>query len=293
MESQVKRLIPLLAILMASISISLSVYSQKPAPTVAKNTFATAFKLASADPELSAHAYLVKIVGEKNPLLKQRDWKPLPPASLSKLMTALVVSEHLPADDMISFSENTKNIREDGEKLSAIKSGEVLFFEDALKLLLISSANDAAVALAERLGGEEVFRRLADKKAGQLGLSNSYFLNPTGLDQAGHLTTARDLVRLSEYIWRTHPEIWEITRNLDTTVYSVSGQEYKIESTNKLLEDFPGILGGKTGFTDKAGESLILLYPVHPDKIAIIVLLRSDDRFGDARKIISWLENGF
>lgn len=257
-----------------------------------QSTFAVAAtNLVPTKPELSAHSYLVKIIGEKVPLIKQREWKPLPPASLSKLLTAVVAQEHLKEGERIIFSESAKTPREDGEKLSSLKAGEMLAKNDALRLLLISSANDAAEAISERLGGREIFKKLADKKASQLGLTDSYFINPTGLDQTDHKASARDLASLAEYIWRQHPEIWEITRQEEATVYSESGQEYKIVSTNKLLAEFPGIFGGKTGFTDKAGESLVLLYPVRPDKVAIIVILRSNDRFGDARKIIEWLEN--
>lgn len=315
MESQDKKLIPLIAILMASIAISLSISSQKPVTIGAQNILTVAAtNLAATKPELSAHAYLVRIMGEQNPLLKQREWKMLPPASLSKLLTAVVAKEYLRDDERVIFSASAKNPQEDGEKLSTINIGESLSKEDTLKLLLISSANDAAIALSEKLGGEEVFRKLADKKAQEIGLSSSYFLNPSGLDQPGHKTSGEDLARLAEYIWQYHPEIWEITRNINANIYSKSGHEYKIENTNKLLEEFPGILGGKTGFTDNAGESLILLYPVRPGKppyqeaagishctganpwcggkVAVIVILRSDDRFGDARKIIKWIENG-
>ncbi len=265
-------------------------------------------------PELSAHAYLVKFLEEKEILIKRREWKPLAPASLSKLLTAVIAKEYLPPDELINFSPSAKKSKEDGEKLSAVKAGEALTKEDTLKLLLISSANDAGEALRERLGGEELFKEFAKEKSRSIGLIDSNFLNPTGLDQAGHKSSAEDLARLAEYIWRRHPDLWKITRTIETNIYTESGEK-KLENTNKLLREFPAILGGKTGFTDNAKESLILLYPVRPDKpphqgatdisrcmggailwcggkVAVIVILGSGDRFEDGRKIINWLENG-
>ena len=130
-----------------------------------------------------------------------------------------------------------------------------------------------------------------NKKAGEIGLRNSSFKNPTGLDEADHLSTAEDLALLSEYTWRNYPQLWTLTRSPQSTIFSSAGQTYQIANTNELLEEFPAILGGKTGFTDNAKGNLILLYPIKKSgDVAIIVILRSEDRFGDGRKIIQWLE---
>jgi D-alanyl-D-alanine carboxypeptidase len=284
-------LIPLIVILFAGILVLFSVAGKNNA-TPEKELGFVATKLLRPAPELSAHAHLVGIMGEKWPLLKQREWKPLAPASLSKLMTAVLAEDYLPPLAPIIFSETAKSMKEDGEKMSKVDVGEILTKEDVIKLLLIASANDAATALAEMLGGEDQFQKLASQKAREIGLKNSQFVNPTGLDEDGHYTTAEDLARLAAYIWQNHPSIWEITRLKEAVIFSEPDHEYTVETTNKLLAGFPGILGGKTGFTDDAKESLILLYPVRPDKVAIIVILRSDNRFEDARKIIKWLENG-
>lgn len=255
------------------------------------------------EPEVTAHAYLVKIIGEEEPVLKRRESKPLAPASLTKILTYIVAKETLKERDSIKFSEKSKESAEAGEKLSYVASGEKLSLEDTLKLMLIFSANDAASAIAEKIGirwGAEtyeerirIFTGLMNKKASELEMNDSYFENPSGLDSDRHLTTARDLAKLAEYVWYKHPEMWEISRTTETGIISNQDKSYTIKNTNDLLLEFPGLLGGKTGFTDNAQGTLLLLYPVKPDNIAIIVILKSDDRFEDGRKIIRWLEKVF
>ena len=288
------KLFTLLIILSANILVLLSVTGSSrissPASAVKREAGLVAARNFAEKPEISAHAYLIKFIDGERPILKQREWKRLAPASLSKLLTAVVAEEYLPEGDRLTFSSAAKTVKESDEKISSVEVGETFTKEDMLKLLLISSANDAALSIEEKLKGREIFLRLANKKLGFLGLRNSQFRNPTGLDEEGHYTTAEDLAKLAEYIWNLHPEIWEITRIAETVIISESRHEYKIKSTNQLLKEFPGILGGKTGFTDNAKESLILLYPVRSDKVAIIVILGSNERFRDARKIIQWLE---
>ncbi len=248
-------------------------------------------------PELKARAYLVRIKGEGEPLLAHHEAEALPPASITKLMTVFVAAELLDADDQISFSESAKNI---GEKQSPALLGEQFSVQDVIKMAIIESANDAAYALAEaggkRLGAlnnEEYVPRFLERmrhEAMGLGMRESMFQNPTGLDEKNHVMSARDIARLMEQIWDTRQEIFSFSRAGEARVISHERNEYVLANTNSLLREFPGILGSKTGFTNKAGEALAFLYPMRPDKIAIVVLLGSDDRFGDGKKVIEWLE---
>lgn len=252
------------------------------------------------DPELNARAYLVKIAGEDDLLLSRRSWKPLPPASLTKLLITLVAYEELSPAETIKFSEEAKRVE---EKTSDAEAGEVFSRNDIIRFALIESANDAALALAEaigsKLGGTTFEDRIArairkiNERAGELGMRSSNFLNPAGLDAENQYTTAEDLARLSEYIWNKRREIWENSRIISAEISSAEGAIHKVTNTNDLLKEFPAILGGKTGFTDEAKGTLVLLYPIRPNKVAIIVILGSDDRFGDGRKIIRWLEESF
>lgn len=251
-------------------------------------------------PGITAHAYLVKILGKDMVLARQREWKKLPPASLTKLLTTLLAYENLNNVKNAIFSSDALAVE---EKTSGATAGEEFSIEDIISFALIPSANDAARLLAEKIGEKYggadfdekigVFLALINRKAEDIGLLNSHFSNPAGLDADDHFSTAENLALLSEYIWYNHPKIWELSRTIEKTVISATGKEYRIENTDKLLKEFPGILGGKTGFTDNAKETLILLYPVRAEDVAVIVILGSDDRFGDGKKIIQWLEKSF
>lgn len=252
------------------------------------------------EPEINAHAYLVRIIGEDTPLLMRRAEKSLPPASLTKILTSVIALEELPPETKISFSKDAKNTE---PKISDAKLNEIFRKEDVIRFAMIASANDAAVALAEAVGKQKGahtfidaihnFVVLMNDKARALGLFNSSFENPTGLDQKNHRTSAEDLARLIEYIWYYHPDLWEISRTKETIVYSDSQKEHTIQNTDELLREFPAIRGSKTGLTDEAKGALILLYPVKPDKTALAVILGSENRFEDGRRIIQWIEKAF
>ena len=248
-------------------------------------------------PEIKAQAYMVKIVGVDRPILSQREWKRLAPASLTKILTAVLAKETLPADEKITFSEEAKKTE---EKLSPTKAGDTFLRDEVIKLALVGSFNDAALALAESIGKSKgkinfaerlaIFKTIANEKTHLLELQNSEFKNPIGLDEDDHYATAEDLVKLAEYVWLRHSDLWIISRQIETVIKTENGIEYKIANTNELLKEFPAILGSKTGFTDNAKGTLLLLYPVRPNKTVIIVILGSEDRFGDGRKIIQWLD---
>lgn len=266
----------------------------------------------SIGPELSAHSYLVQFVDENEPILKSREWKRMKPASLTKMLTALIAEEELGPDTRIVFSEKAKQVE---EKLSPAQPGDVFVRDDAIRLALVPSANDAATALAEAVGKKygaftfrdamDVFVSRMNRKAQELGMNDSAFQNPTGLDDDEHYTTAADLVHLIRYAWKYHPELWEMSRQPVVQAMPMNGMTpYTMPSTDILLSEFPALLGGKTGLTDGAGQTLMLLYPVEErldssagqktaPRIAVIVLLGSDDRFGDGRKVIQWLEEQF
>lgn len=281
MNHELSKVVTLLAALLLAAIVFTPTTARK---TPAENELAA---ILPQEPVLNAHAYFVKVIGEEKPLAKRREWKKLAPASLTKLLTAVVALKLIPAANSIYFSEEAKKAE---PKSSTASVGESFFRDDLIRLALIESANDAALALAETTGRDSFVAAL-NKEAKAIGLFDSFFQNPTGLDQENHLSTAEDMARLAEYIVDNHPELWEITRTMEETIYSIDGKEHKIINTNELLKEFPAILGGKTGFTDNAKGALLFLYPVRPDKTAMIVLLGSDDRFGDGRKIISWLEN--
>lgn len=295
-ESKHIRIISLFSILFISSLIWLSVVSPVLAPIEAAE-YPVERSLPSL-PSLSAHAFLIKFIGEDKPLALQREDKRLSPASLNKILTAVLALEHLFSEEKIKFSEEAKNVE---EKTSTVKTDDVVSRDDAIRLAIVGSANDAALALAETVGHKltggnssssiEAFVILMNQKARESGLLDSKFANPTGLDAPDQYVTAEDLAKLVEYIWYNHRIIWEMSRATDVTAISENSIAYSMKNTNELLAEFPGVRGSKTGFTDAAKGNLILLYPVYPDKIAVIVILGSEDREEDGRKIIQWLES--
>src|SRR3989344_2535666 len=258
---------------------------------VATETASVMQNLVLPTPELLAHIYYVRFIGNTDPILKQREWKIFAPASLTKILSAVLVYDFLMPSAEISISEQAQSI---GEKISGVRPGEIFFRDDLLKFVLISSANDATMALAENIGKNygpkniedpiERFASLMNDKASRLGMRNSHFVNPTGLDADGHYSTAEDLAVLAEYTLKKYPQLWAVTRMIETEVLSQEGKPYVIANTNFLLKEYPAIFGGKTGLTDRAGGALILLYPVKSGKIAVIVILGSENRFNDGRK---------
>lgn len=251
-------------------------------------------------PLLNAAAYIIRFAGDERPLVGKEIHAPLPPASLTKLMTAIITREALRPNDAIVFSADDKRIP---EKITSVPTGEAFGRDDVLRFALISSANDAAIAAAEAVGRKlgayiftdalSLFTNRMNEKAAEIGLQNSHFENPTGLDEENHAMSAADLARVMEYIWQKQPGLLEISRTPETAAYSLAGKRYLIQNTDELLAEFPAILGSKTGMTDRAKGTLVLLYPVRPDLTAIIVILGSDDRFGDGRLLLRWLDEAF
>lgn len=310
-------LAPLLcALTVAALMLFSAIGEGRGGTTPAKATVAAALM----PPDVSAEAYIVRFVGDERPVLERRADKPLAPASLTKIMTAVAAAEKLAPGDTGVMTAFAKAVE---ERKSPAREGEEFSRDDLLRAALVMSANDAALTLAERVGeqyggiAEEcgdivprvpciqqratsaaerhvaAFVRLMNAKSRILGMDATHFENPTGLDMPGHVSTARDLARMAEYVFGRYPALWEMTRRQEVEIAAIGGGAYTLANSNPLLAEFPGLAGGKTGLTDRAKEALMLLYPAGENRIAVIVILRSDDRFGDGRKIIRWLEENF
>ncbi len=233
---------------------------------------------------IAVNAETGAIIYEKN--IREK----LPVASLAKLTTALVVLDKVDLESQATISGNA--VATEGNK-GNLKTGEKITVRNLLCLLLVNSSNDAATALAEHISGsEDGFVKLMNKKAKALGLENTSFANPTGLDQENNYSTAYDLTKLVKIVLN-EPLLLEIMRIQDLDVFSVDGVNvHHLSNTNKLLGKLPGIniIGGKTGFTNQAEECLILI-TVHPEnnQRIISVILGSEDRFGEMEKLINWI----
>jgi len=235
--------------------------------------------------EVSAESFVVmdkqtgRILASRNP--DQRRF----PASITKLMTALIIAERQ-SDLSVVVTVSEKAASQEPSKMF-LQTGEQITVYDLLQGILISSANDGAVALSEWAAGSvEGFVELMNQKARALELSNTYFRNPIGFDYIGHYSSASDLSALAYYAVR-NPVIREIVAREQAVVFSTDGQiRHTLRTTNQLLSE-PHIQGLKTGFTPLAGESLTL-YATQNGKELIIVILGSEDRFQDGRRLTDW-----
>ncbi len=207
-----------------------------------------------------------------------------PIASLTKLMTAIIVLENYDLNRTVKISaEAVKRESASG----GLRVGENIAVRSLLSIMLIDSSNDAAFALAEQ---KKNFISLMNEKAVEMGLKNTHFSVPDGLDSDGNYSSALDIAKIFVYLVEKHSEALEILKTKNMTVYSVDGKiEHRLESTDKLLDADGDIIAGKTGFTDNAGGCLVLLA-----KNGIVsVVLGSTDRFGESQKMIQWLKTAY
>ncbi len=208
-----------------------------------------------------------------------------PMASVTKIMTALVVRDHTELDETVRITESAAAT---GEAEIGVAPGELWSVEDLLVAVMVRSGNDAAVALAEYVGGSvEGFAEMMNAKAAVLGLEHSHFVNPHGLDANGHYTSAIDLVKLAGALLED-PVLAQMARTRFARFWpDPAGVERKARSTNKLLGVFPGVIGLKTGFTNKAGKVLVSAFE-HGDRTLIGVVMKSEDHFADSRELLDW-----
>jgi len=254
------------------------------------------------DIEINARAAIsIKVdrQGNKKILFEKNSQEQLPIASLTKLMTAFVIfdlDETYSFFDLISITKEAVN-QESSSKYRDLKIGERLSVENLLYIMLLESSNDAAFALTELIG-EKVFIKLMNIYAQDISLENTYFINSTGLEpddpnQTKNYSTARDLAEFTEYAFRKQARLFEFTTNKNRTIINEDGSVHHVilENTNKLLEEIPEILGGKTGWTPSAGGCLlIILDDPKSNDYYINIILGAKDRFAEMRKIINLIQ---
>ena len=213
-------------------------------------TLSLAVVAAAAPPPVDAEAYLVQNAGTGEVLAAQDERERLPMASITKLMTALVALDHVSLDDVATISSRTASI---GESTINLRPGERVTLRDLIRAALIQSANDAANAIAAFVGQGSVgrFVELMNARARQLGLTDTHFANPDGLDAAGHYSSARDVTKLARVAMHI-PFIRQTVRTVET---DAAGR--RVHTWNDLLSTYPHLLGVKTGHTDGAGWSQV------------------------------------
>ncbi len=205
----------------------------------------------AAPPTVAAEAYVVAGEVDGSILAQRRGAERRAVASITKLMTALVVLDHADPGEIVTVTPEATGI---GESTVSLRAGERLSVRDLLAATLVPSANDAATALALYVGDGSLdrFVALMNEKAEALGLRDTRFANPHGLDEAGHYSSARDAVRLLRAALRV-PLVKTLAATKSATI--AGGRE--VESTDDLLGSFAGFDGGKTGHTNDAGWSQV------------------------------------
>jgi len=235
-------------------------------------------------PVVSAQATLIIDLDSGTALYEKNPDARLLPASTTKIVTALVAMDYYNDEDVLVVNGGSIV----GRKMGLYK-GEEISAGSLLKGLLIYSANDAAEVLAENYeGGREVFIDAMNEKARELSLNNSYFENPTGYDGNGHVSTARDLIRVAEVAMR-NPKFAGIVGKESEEVTNVDGTiVHHLSTTNALLGEVEGVLGVKTGWTENARENLVT-YIEKDGRRLMIAMLGSQDRFGETKELINWI----
>jgi serine-type D-Ala-D-Ala carboxypeptidase (penicillin-binding protein 5/6) len=238
----------------------------------------------AARPSVNARAYVVEDGRTGEVLLAQQPDSRVPIASLTKMMTVLVTLEHASLDDTVTISPQAAAV---GESSIPLRAGERLSVRDLVEAALIQSANDAAWALADHVGHGNVgrFVFMMNRRARQLGLDETHFVRPDGLDAPEHLSSARDMTELARILMQK-PAARRIVAMRDATI--AGGR--RLHTWNDLLGVYPGVVGVKTGHTSAAGWSEVAAVR-GPGVTVYATILGSPDRStrnGDLAELMTW-----
>ena len=266
-------------------------------PAVASALIKPPTQEGTTQPTASAKAMVVYDVNSSYPLYEKNADEPVPIASTTKLMTAAVVLEHYDLDDIVTVSKEAATIN--GSEIYLV-TGERIRVRDLLKGLLIQSGNDTAAALAEHKGKEQ-FVNWMNEMAATLGMLNTRYKDPAGLDDEGR-STARDLAIVATYDIR-NPVIQEIVRMQRATITSVDGEQvHELVNSNRLIDPenplyYQYATGLKTGFTPDAGHCLVASAEKNNHTIVSVVLGTTENSAEasakESRKLLTWTFENF
>lgn len=241
-------------------------------------------------PKILADAVYVYDLNSNRVLFSKNPQKIRPIASVTKIMTALVIMEEKDLAEVVTVEPAASWVT--GSKMY-LYPNEKIKVKELIYGMLIKSANDAAKALEAYFGRDELVT-LMNEKAEWLGLSDAKFTEASGLDQ-DNASSVKDLAIISGYALK-NKEFRNIIKKKKYTARSFDGKiEHQMSTTNRLLKNYPDIYGLKTGFTDEAGYCLVSLAEQHHHQIVAIVLgSQSDDaRFDESRKLLDWAFSAF
>ncbi|BCJ95031.1 hypothetical protein acsn021_26000 [Anaerocolumna cellulosilytica] len=240
-----------------------------------------------SDTAVSATSALIVNATDDTVVYANNVYERMYPASLTKIITALVVLQKANLNDTVTVSYNASHITESGAKLCGFKEGDKIKLGDLLDSFLIYSGNDAGIAIAEHVAGsEEAFAKLMNEAAKNVGAVHSNFVNSHGLHNDNHYTTAYDLYLIFNELIQ-YDEFVKIINTTDVTLnYTDSNGQEQVKNfltTNRYLKNTEKspegitVVGGKTGTTSKAGNCLILYSKDNKDKEYISLILQAEN----------------
>lgn len=249
--------------------------------------------LANDNIDINASAALLIDNRTNKILYSKNENEKLFPASTTKIITAILVIENYSLDEKVTASYDAIMNIPQGYATANIQVGEELTIKQLLDMLLVHSANDAANVLAEYAGGSiSSFVAMMNTKINELGLTSTHFTNPYGLQDDNHFSTAHDLAVIMQYCLKNNT-FKQLSGQASCAIPATNkSAPRKYASTNELLiagniNYSPYVISGKTGFTSKAGGCLVSM-AYHNDLELISVILNSNDRFGDTRKLYNY-----
>ena len=257
--------------------------------------FVIIIKVYSADLGLAKNSETAILMeSSTNKVIFEKDsHKKMAPASMTKIMTMLLTMESLEKgniklDDDVQVSKRAQDM---GGTQIYIEAGSTVKVEDLIKGIGIASANDAAVAMAEKIGGTvENFVSMMNKKAEELGCTDTNFKNPHGLDEEGHYSSAYDMALIASELVK-YDYALKISSTYDEYI-NVSGNKHWLVNTNKLIKFYKGIDGLKTGYTDKAGYCLTATMNKNNMRL-ISVVMKSNSKDNRSSDTIGMMEYGY
>jgi D-alanyl-D-alanine carboxypeptidase len=262
---------------------------------------------------VGAKSAIVYDVHAKKVLYSKNAQQQLPLASLTKMMTALLAVEVLDETKNIAVSSSALDIEGD----SGLFSNESWNIKDLISFTMVTSSNDGAGALAAAVGSllhstpqtipevnienMDTFVQTMNNRASELGLQKTRYSNPTGLDEeaTGGVGSAEDMSKLLAYIWENEPKVLEYTNVASKAFVSEDNLVHVAENTNESVQHIPGLIGGKTGFTNLAGGNLAVIYDAGLNHPIVVVVLGStiEGRFSDVETLVeatyAYVENGW
>ncbi len=252
--------------------------------------------------EIEAKSAYVFDVMKNEVIYKKNEFVQLPLASITKLMTALTAAELIPQNSRITIRKEF--LAEEGD--SGLIDGENWRLKDLLDFSLTVSSNDGARSMASVIGainlnttdydlGRKDFISHMNTKAEELGLKQTYFINESGLDSgplSGGYGSAIDVSKLMQYMLEKHPELLEATKYQTIEIDSLD-KTHKAQNTNMDVDQIPGLIASKTGYTSMAGGNLVIAFDASIGRPIIVVVLGSslDGRFTDVSKLVSASQN--